>query len=236
MFIVGVDLAWGDRKRDGLCLIKTERRRASVRTVTHTLGDKALLAWLREQTGTASTLVMVDGPIVCPNASGSRPVDRWISKLFWRQHAGCYPANSAKCPRPARIARRLVAAGYRIGWEFDAAPRMVCEVYPHPAMIRLFGLHRIVKYKRPPAANRRREFRRLQRLLIQYLADKFPKLELNDEAEELLGARWTKLVEDKLDAFFCALIGYHHFLHHGRKSEVLGSLKTGFILMPAQES
>ena len=236
MLIVGLDLAWGERNRDGICLIDANRRRASVRAIDHTLGDEALLVWLREHTGMAPTFVMVDAPIVCPNASGTRPVDRLTHTIFGRNHAGCHPANSTKCPRPASLAEQLVDAGWTIGWDFDAAPRIVCEVYPHPAMIRLFGLDRIVKYKRGPVANRRREFRRLQRLFLRRLADKFSKLQLNAEAEELLITKWTKPVEDKLDAFFCAVIGYHHFIHHGTKSEVLGDVQTGFILVPKREA
>ena len=177
-------------------------------------------------------MVMVDAPIVCPNATGTRPVDRLTHKLFGRQHAGCHPANSTKCPRPARLTKRLAAAGCKIGWDFKTARRLVCEVYPHPAMLRLFGLDRIVKYKKGPVANRRKEFRRLQALLRTCLAEKFPKLKLNDEMTELLTTDWSKPVEDKLDAFFCALIGYHHYLHGQGKSEVIGDRQTGFILLP----
>jgi predicted RNase H-like nuclease len=49
---------------------------------------------------------------------------------------------------------------------------------------------------------------------------------------ELLTTDWSKPVEDKLDAFFCALIGYHHYLHGQGKSEVIGDRQTGFILLP----
>ena len=234
LFIAGVDLAWGERNRDGLCLIEANRRRAAVRAIGLTLGDDALLAWLHTNTNTAPVMVMVDAPVVCPNATGTRPVDRLTHKLFGRQHAGCHPANSTKCPRPLRLAERLAAAGCEIGWDFRAAPRLVCEVYPHPAMLRLFGLDRIVKYKRGPVANRRREFRRLQALFRKCLAEQFRNLELNEEAAGLLSARWSKPVEDKLDAFFCALIGYHHYLHGPDGSEVLGDRETGFILLPGR--
>jgi predicted RNase H-like nuclease len=232
MFIVGVDLAWGERKRDGLCLIEASRHRAVVRAVAHTLGDEAFLWWLQEHTKALPVMVMVDAPIVCPNATGSRPVDRLTHRLFGRQHAGCHPANSTKCPRPARLAKRLAAAGCKIGWDFRSASRLVCEVYPHPAMLRLFGLDRIVKYKRGPVANRRREFRRLQALLRNCLAQKFPELKLNEQTTELLTAGWSKPVEDKLDALFCALIGCHHYLRGPGQSEVLGDRKSGFILLP----
>src|SRR2546425_287166 len=129
MFIIGVDLAWGERNRDGLCLIAATRHAVAVREVGHTLVDGALLACVVE---------------------------------------------------------------------------------------------RIVKYKRGPVASRRREFRRLQKLLRRCLVEKFPWLRTKSDMEQLLRAPWSKPVEDQLDAFFCALIGYHHHLHRGQRSEILG--------------
>ena len=79
---------------------------------------------------------------------------------------------------------------------------------------------------------RRREFRRYQRLLARCLADRFPRLELGPDLAALLEARWSKPIEDRLDALFCALIGYGHWLHGGKRSEVIGDLETGFILLP----
>jgi predicted RNase H-like nuclease len=62
------------------------------------------------------------------------------------------------------------------------------EVYPHPAMIRWFGLERILKYKRGTVAERRREFRRYQSLLHSCLQFRFPELHLGTVGEELLEA------------------------------------------------
>ena len=55
---------------------------------------------------------------------------------------------------------------------------------------------------------------------------------MSAELLSLLDLPWTKDVEDQTDAFFCALIGYWHWLHRGEKSEVLGDLSTGFMLIP----
>jgi len=110
--------------------------------------------------------------------------------------------------------------------------KTAAEVYPHSAMVRMFGLPRIVKYKKGSVAERRKEFRRLQRLLRSCLRNKFPQLKLNPETRELLREKWSKPVEDRTDGLFCALIGLWHWMHQGRKSEVIGDRKTGFILLP----
>ncbi|MFM8655256.1 MAG: hypothetical protein ACKODZ_11140 [Verrucomicrobiota bacterium] len=80
---------------------------------------------------------------------------------------------------------------------------------------------------------RKKEFRRLQRLLKGCLKKKFPKLAMDGETKALLARRWSKPVEDRTDALFCALIGLWHWMHRGRKSEVIGDKRTGFILLPA---
>jgi predicted RNase H-like nuclease len=96
----------------------------------------------------------------------------------------------------------------------------------------MFGIPRIVKYKKGSVVERRKEFRRLQGLLKRCLKEKFPQLAIDAETESLLAQRWSKPVEDRTDALFCALIGLWHWMHQGKRSEVIGDRRTGFILLP----
>ncbi len=236
MRIIGIDLAWGEHKGDGICLIEADAvGHTRVASSLHLYGDGALLGWLDECVPPPGTpvLLLFDAPLICPNATGSRPVDRQTHTLFGRFHAGAHPANATRCPRPLRLVEALLPRGFTVGWEWTEAPRLAVEVFPHPAMIRLLGLPRIVKYKRGPVAARRAEFTRLQGLLRECLRISFPEFEATPELEEILSAAWTKPAEDRLDAFVCALIGLHHWRHAGRRSEVIGDLDTGFILLPA---
>jgi len=159
-------------------------------------------------------------------------VDRLTHTLFHREHAACHPANSTKCPRPIRILRKLEQLGACAGWEINPRGIVVAEVYPHPAMVRMFKLPRIVKYKKGTVLQRRKEFRRLQNLIKSCLKKEFPYLERDIETRELLNMPWSKIVEDKTDAFFCSLIGLWHWYHGGKRSEVIGDLDSGFILLP----
>ena len=110
----------------------------------------------------------------------------------------------------------------------------MAEVYPHPAMVRMFGLPRIIKYKKGSVVERRKEFQRLQGLMGKLMKRKFPGLTLNQETRNLLREKWSKQVEDRTDALFCALIGMWHWMHRGKRSEVIGDRKTGFILLPEE--
>jgi len=233
VLLVGVDLAWGEKKHDGLCFLEWNGKRGRVAGFAYPQGDQELLAAIRGKEKTwKSVFVAVDAPLVCPNQTGTRPVDRLTHRMFHREHAACHPANLTKCPRPPRIARLLEKEGFRVGWEPTAEKKTVAEVYPHPAMVRMFGLPRIVKYKKGSVVERRREFRRLQRLLKQCLGNKFPRLAVDADTRSLLTRPWSKPVEDRTDAFFCALIGLWHWMYRGTRSEVIGDRETGFILLP----
>jgi predicted RNase H-like nuclease len=199
--------------------------------------------------GDGPALVALDGPIVCPNPSGARPVDREAHRIFGRAHAGCHPANLTRCPRPTRIRRQLEALGFAADYrlekprqrgEADGRPlRRQIEVYPHPAAVVLFGLPRILKYKRGRVAARRRVLAELQALLARTLPRLVPPLEVGPSGRALLSVDPTRLAgtshkahEDALDAVLCAVVGWLHWAHGGRRSRVLGNLDAGFLVVP----
>jgi predicted RNase H-like nuclease len=234
MTIIGIDLAWGERNHDGVCILAASARSVRVAAYHYPQGDRDVIGVVQPfLTPGRGVFITIDAPIICPNSTGTRPVDRLTHTMFHREHAACHPANSTKCPRPPRILRKLQKLGVRAGWEADSRGAVAAEVYPHPAMVRLFQLDRIVKYKRGPVRDRRREFVRLQRLLRTLLRKRFPAFSLDPATDKLLRSPWTKQTEDLTDALFCALIGLWHVQYRGSRSEVIGDRSTGFILLPA---
>ena len=235
VLLIGVDLAWGEKMHDGVCFVELDGVGGRVLGFGYPQGDRDLMKLIGETSRNYQTVfVTVDAPIVCPNRTGTRPVDRLTHRMFHREHAACHPANLMRCPRPPRVARLLQRNGFRVGWETLAGGRWVAEVYPHPAMVRMFGLPRIIKYKKGSVAERRKEFQRLQGLMRKLMKRRFPRLTLNQETRNLLREKWSKPVEDRTDALFCALIGMWHWMHRGKRSEVIGDRKTGFILLPEE--
>ncbi len=245
---MGVDLAWGDRQPDGVCVIDYwpgDPPRGVVRSLELSHGDDALLDLARGILGSgigeaASTVAYleaqrtfwaVDGPLICRNDTGSRPVDKLTHVHFGRQHAGCYPANLRLTPRPPRLLAAWQQLGFQASLDLADGRRLVAEVYPHIAMLRWFQLNRVLKYKRPPRANQRAEFTRYQDLLSRFLTEHLPWLD-TIAAQPDLHADHRKPVEDRLDAFTCALIALWHVHHAGRASESLGDPETGLLLLP----
>ena len=115
------------------------------------------------------------------------------------------------------------------GWK---GKKTAAEVYPHPAMVRMFGLTRIIKYKKGRVAERRKEFQGLQGLMRKMMKRKFPGLRISQETRSLLREKWSNPLENRTDALFCALIEMWYWMHRGKRSEVIGDRKTGFILLP----
>ncbi len=231
MTLIGIDLAWGEKNPDAIAPIRITGGKAAWLPPILTHGDAALLAAVEDLAGDTPAHLAIDGPIICPNPSGSRPVDKLTHKHFHRQHAGCHPANLTLTPRPPLVGRLLSKAGFALDWDPDL-PRLAYEVYPHPALVRFLNLDRILRYKRGPVAHRRAEFSKLQ----SFVRDKSSaeKITLPPPVAELLHRPWTKPNEDLTDALVCALIAHHHWRHRGLLTQILGDKDTGFLLIPAK--
>jgi predicted RNase H-like nuclease len=116
--------------------------------------------------------------------------------------------------------------------------RVMLEVYPHPALLELFGLRRIIRYKKGKAASRRNGQGDLQRRLCELPRFK-PPLACTTSLSGFL-ATDTKLLrgadlkanEDKLDAIVCAYIAYYHWLYRWSRSRLFGDVHSGYIVVP----
>ncbi|MEM0897913.1 MAG: DUF429 domain-containing protein [Verrucomicrobiota bacterium] len=231
--ILGVDLAWGPRNADGVFALRLNNGRVREAASFLTKGDEELMELVsRFSRESSRTLLAIDAPIVCPNSTGSRPVDRLTHVHFGKFHAGCYPANLTKCPRPAAIMKELQGHGYVADWVTRHSTRLAVEVYPHTAMVRWFRLDRILKYKKGVVAEKRKEFLRLQSLFRKFLSRNHPGLQRFASVRKLLEEPWSKPVEDRTDALACAVIGLQHWLSKGANSEVLGNREDGFLVIP----
>jgi predicted RNase H-like nuclease len=177
------------------------------------------------------------------NKTGQRPCETAVGKAFGRFHASCHTTNKGR--RYWDTGPRLVKALEREGFshDFDLATakgrpgQWLFEVYPHPAMVRLFELKRIIKYKRVKVQEKRAGLAVLRGKL-----EKLPGLKSNSMLRELLGrdlglltGKGLKRYEDGLDALFCAYLAWHCWKWGREKNEMFGSLDEGYIVVPSKE-
>lgn len=228
--IIGIDLAWGNKRPDGYCVIEFRDGSAIYREHGLVRGDAALLE-LIQLNPKEQTLLAIDAPLIIPNEEGSRPVDRETHQHFRKQHAAAHPANRKLCPRPVRTAELLQKNDFQLTWDLSHS-HLAMEVFPHPATVRWFKLNQIIKYKRGRVAEKKEAFSLLQTHLTTFI-NSWKPFPLSSALKKLLSREWTKDIEDQTDALICALIGLWHQQYAGKKSQVLGDIEKGFIVIPS---
>ncbi len=240
---VGIDLAWGPKNRTGVVAVVGG---AVVNSQT-LVSDDQICDWLDPYMA-GPVLVAVDAPLIVRNPAGtSRPCDRKISKVFGGRHAGAHSANLGLAAfsagvRAERLARRLgLSTDPRM--QFGQPVRRMIEVYPHPAMVSLFGLSFTLKYKAKQGRtvdDRRQAFAELISHL-EKLTTSDPPLSVAttprwEELRDALGSASSNgqldLVEDELDAYMCAYIGFYYWTHGASRCRVVGDLDSGYIVTP----
>ncbi|MGG6238984.1 DUF429 domain-containing protein [Nodosilinea sp. AN01ver1] len=236
---LGVDLGWQSGPT-GLCGLHLEGDSMRLVALDRLQSTADILAWIAHWAeGAASAVVAVDAPTIIPNQTGMRLPDRLAHKYFGRYDAGCYPANRG---RP--FAEKLIAFGLALeSLGFQHQPhstpkpqgRFQLEVFPHPATVHLFGLGKILKYKKGTLAQRRPELEKLRQHQLDVLPTLNPALELKaaDLPEIPLTGAAMKAVEDQLDALTCAYAAAHWWTWGLERNWVLGDRAEGYIVVPA---
>lgn len=231
-------MAWGDKARTGLARLDGTGRLIDSTSVVM---DEEIDNFLAIDHSVMRTIAAIDAPLIVVNETGQRPCEREIGKHFGRYHASAHTSNLKRPhfnpePRGLRLARRW-------NWSIDPGDRLkpvncAIEVYPHPAMVTLFNLDRVIPYKGKGGRSvpqRQAAFEQLFRLMGQYLEDPL-QLTNNDRWNELQvqvtsAGRQVDLdrVEDEVDAIFCAYLAWLW----GQEStdlQVFGDGASGYIV------
>lgn len=242
---IGIDMAWNiDGRHSGLALMKGDADQVGLTcSPTGANSLEGIVDFVRQHSS-ADTVVAIDASLVVKNKTGQRPCETAIGRTFGRNHASCHSSNLS---RPhATTGMRLVEELEKIGFQHDfdidqektRPGKWVIEVYPHPAMIRLFGLERIISYKKGSAAQRRTGLKTVASHLRK-LADGGHGLamspffaELLDRDVEACRGRNLKHYEDLLDAVFCAYLAWHCWRWGAERNDLFGTLAEGYIVVP----
>jgi predicted RNase H-like nuclease len=261
MFI-GIDLAWSPRNPSGAAVIRDQRLVAYTGNLR---SNDDIFRYIRTHLpAEGPTVVGVDAPLRVPNETGSRRCDRELTAEWRRYHAGALPANrrllgrfgpdsSAWCDERegrSRIRGEALVDMLVQRLHFtETAPiprqtedRIVCEIYPNPAHVSLFGLETTLKYKARSGrgyAVRWAELERYQRLLRRLRkatpALKGTKKLLTETDVRRLRGQALKQYEDVLDAISCAYVASYLWYHGPRRARVYGSVAEGHIVVPMTE-
>ena len=236
MYFVGLDLAWGEKKQTGVAAVDADGRLLHVGIAQD---DAGIVDAVAPYTG-EECIVAFDAPLVVNNPSGFRPAETEFNAVFQRFDAGAFPANTTNPlfnpPRGAVLANTL-------GLDMDpgsTAERRAIEVYPHPATVVLFGLEKVLKYKKGPFEERHGELLKLM-TLIEGLDDASPRLranrsmawvDLRRRVEAATRASQLDRDEDPVDAVMCAYIA-RYWYHRPEDVTIFGDVASGYIVTPS---
>ncbi|QUW17863.1 DUF429 domain-containing protein [Agrococcus sp. Marseille-Q4369] len=230
---IGVDLAWGPKNRTGLAAVGADGRLLASSSAG---SDDEIVDWI-DAHAPRRGVIAIDAPLIVTNRTGRRACESAIHAAFGRFDASPHSTNLGKPemnpPRGAVIAERL---GFPVGPALR--DRVAIEVYPHPAMVGLWELDLILKYKHKAKyefAFRKREFDRLLELLEAEQTLQVSALlrwsELRSIAEAATGHSALDRIEDEVDGIVCAWLAYLWATSDERLG-VYGDIASGYIVAP----
>jgi predicted RNase H-like nuclease len=230
---IGVDLGWYG-KPTGLAAISLDGPGLRLRSIARLESVDEILSWVQSEAGSGTAVAAVDAPLIIRNQNSIRLAESELNRDFRRFHAGCHAANLGRpvAQNVISFSRRLEALGFRHGASMTPrqAGRFQIEIHPHAATVSLFGLDRIVKYKRGTREQRAKGLRRLRRLFMTRLPALDPALSLRLPSVPRTGS--LKPAEDQIDAVLCAYIGAYWWLWAKSRNRLYGNEKTGYIIVP----
>ncbi|MEO1349110.1 MAG: DUF429 domain-containing protein [Cyanobacteria bacterium J06635_15] len=238
MKFIGVDLGW-QSGASGLCCLGWDGIHLNLQDLQRQDTIEQVLAWIDHIMGTEPGAIAVDAPTLIPNQTGMRLPDRLAHRHFGRYHAGCYPANLNLpfAQRTVQFGLSLEKRGFQHAPEIEPGRlgRYQMEIFPHPATIHLFGLARILKYKKGTLAQRYPELLKLRQFCLSHLPKHNPALLLHAEQLPLpeRTGKAMKAAEDQLDSLICAYVAAHWWYWGTAKNWVLGDREAGYIIVPA---
>ncbi|MCJ2541609.1 DUF429 domain-containing protein [Thermostichus vulcanus] len=251
MICIGLDLAWSPRNPSGIATLQVIGDPDLARLTGILIDCRILqtnteiLDYIQTQAGRDPCLLAVDAPLRVPNRTGQRRAEAELNRVFRAYEAGAHPANRQLLEKNGQVrGEELVQALSSCGFQEQAEiqqgsfARQITEVFPHSAMVSLFGLHCTLKYKARPKRTwqERQQAWQLYRQHLQSLTTADPALSgheglLQVEVGSLKG-RSLKNYEDQVDALMCAYIALYGFRWGSERCHSFGSLQEGHIFTP----
>lgn len=246
MLFIGIDLAWTPHNRTGAAIIRGDAAGGELIGTALLTDLESIVGYVvAAAPGDTPAIVAVDAPLWVPNLTGRRPAEAELGAVFGRYQAGAHPANRGlpafrQGVRGELLTEQLARHGFAHDLTIVAgAPaRQVIEVYPHAAMVALFGLERTLKYKAKPRRTRETrlaawaEYQRHLGSLAAFDPRLHGQAALAGRDVAALRGRALKDYEDQADALICAYVALYAFRWGPARCRAFGSMEGGYIYTP----
>lgn len=202
---IGIDLAWGEKNFSGFCVSQQEGQKLKIIDIKLLKSIDEILQEIQKYKD-FKTYIGVDAPLVVPNETGNREIEKNFNKDFAQYKISMLPANKKLLTkyspkiRSIELFEKLSELGYKRDYEND---KVIFEVYTHSTIAMCFHNHSILPYKRKKG--RSLEFIKEQLgLYKKYLLKEFHSHTIFKEEILSLKGQKVKDYEDMLDSITCA--------------------------------
>ena len=235
----GFDSAWGTRNPGAICELVLQDNGGLFLQKDHPVSanwNTAIDRTKRKADG-ALNVWAIDQPLCVANRSGCRPVEADLARALMADFScGAHSSNLTNpCWTPtARIwdlQRTFASSEYchnPMAIPQAKRGRHYFECYPHPAIVGLFDLDHILKYK--VRHRDRSAWQQLVRLIQGLASAELPISNVGIFATEALAQNQDN--ENKLDAIICAYVARVLVEVRHPRSTMIGDTSTGYIVTP----
>jgi putative endonuclease len=207
---IGIDLAWGEKNPSGFCVAKPQKNKLKILDIKllYTI-DEILDEILKYKDH--KVYVGVDAPLVVPNESGNREIEKNFNKDFAKYKISMLPANKklltkySPTIRSVVLFERLSELGFKRDYEHD---KVIFEVYTHSTIAMLWNNHEILPYKRKKGRDTKFIKDQLSTYKKQLSKEFYSHKVLKEDLTPFKGKK-LKDYEDMLDALTCAYAIYY---------------------------
>jgi len=233
----GFDSAWYPGKTGAICDLVLEADSLRIAAPPIPATWDCALERVRQPAEIDLRVWAIDQPLVVANDQGCRPVDIDLMRALMRDfQVGAHTANLHRPPwQPGAPIWQFLQALEQVGYRQDpmAIPhatggRFYFECYPHPALIGLFDLDRILKYKK--RSYNEDDWIRLINSVRSLASEEFPIKNVRDYVPA--GIAHSKTSEDMLDSIVCAYIAAYWWRFGVERSSLIGDLSSGYMVTP----
>jgi predicted RNase H-like nuclease len=237
---VGFDSAWGAKNRGAIAdLVLNDGISPSLTLKSSPIAVswKDAISRISSYDHCELCAMAIDQPICVSNIGSCRPVERNLAgALMGDFGCGAHSSNLTNpCWAPGAqiwgFLSELSTRGYR--HEPMAVPgapggKFYFECYPHPAILGLFHLPRILQYK--VHHNNDLAWDELLNHLLGLKTADFPIMDIDSFVRPNLPR--TKPTEDMLDALLCAYVAAYWWRYGTTRSTMIGDLSSGYMVTP----
>ena len=208
---IGIDLAWGEKNLSGFSVLTFENEKLELKEAKLLKSLNEIVEEIKKYL-LFDVFIGVDAPLVIPNETGNRTIEKEFNKYFSAYKIAMLPVNRSLFTKfaPKIRSEELFNSLSNLGFERNiGATKVIFEVYPHATIAVCFNGYKILPYKRKKGRNI--AFIKSQLIIYRdYLLKVFGNHVLFEVDIESLKGQTLKNYEDRLDSitsaytlFFC---------------------------------